>query len=627
MSTQTNFFFDGTQINRPKNWKEFEIELNFDKDRQLTGEQVSVTNWELVRENAGLVEKWINDGLTTGPGIFEGVPFRIEIDRAGVVEVPFDGYLDITQAETLSCNRAIVPAKERARIDFLNDVADGFTFEFLEEIRSITSADYKLMPYVINSIPSYKDAAIAVLSAYVMSQEIQRVRVDFNRLFPKLANIFQSAATIIEAVLLVLYIASLLILLLKLIFDIIKFIIQPVKFHACMTVKTLLEKGAAHLGLTFKSEELNKLPFEKMVIMPEKFKSPTNSKDKQILGFTIPDKTKQLGFFRGTFGDLLRIVKQIFNAKIVIDDNKQINIIRKDKTIGSPQFVIPNIDQKFFNTNADEFVANYITSFEVDISEKNTIQDYTGTVFQVILQPNIVKQDDLVLMKGLEQVNIPLALAKRKTELTVPEEIVKAFLTALSIGINVLIAIVNGIISIANVVIRIINRIIRILKLLGIKVKWEIKPIPKLKPINLSNLIENRIGMMLLEFDQFTRPKVFLLDEGSQAKFNKINIDNSTVLSGRNLFDSFHFVNSFFPTASRPNANQYIIREYEKVPFSFDDFQKVKKSNFVFDRFGDVVEIISLRWNPYTQQANFRVRKNELYTKNLNKKVLEPNGQ
>jgi len=627
MSTTTNFFFDGSIINPPKNWKELEIELNFDKDRQLTGEQVSVNNWELVRENAGKVEKWIDDGLTTGPGIFEGVPFKIEIDRSGVIETPFDGYLDITQAETISCNRAVIPAKERANIDFLNDVADGFTFEFLESIGSITSADYKLMPYVINSIPSYRDAAIAVLSAYVMSQEIKRVANDFNRLFPKLANIFQSAATIIEAVLMVVYMASLLILLLKLIFDIIKFLIQPVKFHACMPVLTLLEKGAAHIGMTIKVDELNKLPFAKMVIMPEKFRSPTNSKDKQILGFTIPDKTKQLGFFRGTFGDLLRIMKQIFNAKIVIDDNKQINIVRKDKTVGSPQFVIPDIDQKFFNTNAFEFNANYITSFDVDISDKNTIQDYKGTVFQVILQPDIVNQKDLILMKGLEQVNIPLALAKRKTELTVPEEIVKVFLSALSFGINIVVEIVNAIISVVNGVIKFINKVIKALKFIGIKVKWEIRPIPKLKPVNLSKLIENRIGMMLLENDQFTRPKVFLLDEGSKAKFNKINIDNATVLSAKNLYNSFHFVNSFFPELTRPNANQYIIREYEKVPFCFDDFQKVKKSNFVFDSLGNTVEIRSLRWNPYTEQAFMRVWENKLYTKNLNKKELEPNGQ
>lgn len=629
MPTKTNFYFDGSQINPPKNWQELELELNFDKDRQLSGQQVSTNEWEFVRENADKIEAWIDGGLSGGVGIFEGIPFRIEIDRAGVIEKPFDGYLDITEAETISCNRATIPAKERANIDFLNDTADGFTFEYLESIGAITSSDYKLVPYVINSIPSYKDAAISLLGAYVMSQELKRVAHEFEQLFPELANIFESASTIIKAVLKVLYMTSLLIAMIQLINQLIKFIIQPVKYHACMKAKDLLEKGAAHLGYTFKMDELNQAPFDDMVIMPEKLRSPKNSKDKQILGFTIPKKTDHKGYFRGTFGDLLRIMKQIFNAKIVVDSNKQIQLIRRDKTSGAASFSIPPIDQKFYNTNANEFQANYLIEFDTDVSEKNTIQEYAGTSYQVILRPKIVKNSDLILMKGIEQVSIPMALAKRKTELTVPEELVQGFLNAFSILVNVAIVLVNGIISIANVVIKAINAVIKALKLVGIKVKWNIKPIPKLKAVNLGNLIQNRIGMMLLENDQFTRPKVFLLNEGSQAKFNKLAINNSTILSAKYLYNNFHVVNSFFPEPSlgRPNGNQYIIREYDNVPFCFDDYQKVKSNNFVFDSLGNPSEIESLRWNPYDQKAFIRVRTNQLYTNNLIKIALEPDGQ
>lgn len=627
MATKTNFYFDGSLINPPKNWQELELELNFDKDRQLTAPQVSVNEWELVRENAGKVEAWVNDGLTTGPGIFEGVPFRIEIDRNGVIEKPFDGYLDITEASALSCNRATVPAKERAKIDWLNDVADGFTFEYLESIGVITAQDYKQVPYVINSVPSYKDAAISLLGAYVMSQELKRVGQEFAELFPQLSNIFETASTIIRAILKIAYVISLVIAMVKLIVDLINFLIQPVKYHACMNLKTLLEKGAAHLGLTFKSDELNKAPFDKLTIMPERFSSPANSKNKQILGFTIPTKSTEVGYFRGTFGDLLRAVKLMFNAKIIIDDNREIQLIRRDINTGTAAFTIPPIDQKFYNTNASEFISNYLISFDYDTSDKNTIQGYTGTSFQVVLQPQIVKNKELVLMKNLEQVNIPLALAKRKESLTVPEVIVDGFLTAFSLLVNVIVVLVNGIISVANVVIKVINKIIKALKVVGIKVNWQIKPIPKLKATNLGNLIDNRVGMMLLENDQFTRPKVFLLDEGSQAKFNKLTTSNASTVTAKYFYDNYHFVNSFYPEPGRPNGNQYIITEYERVPFCFDDYQSVKSSNFVFNSAGNPVEIESLTWNPYKEQANIRVRENKLYTKNLVKTELEPNGQ
>jgi hypothetical protein len=54
-------------------------------------------------------------------------------------------------------------------------------------------------------------------------------------------------------------------------------------------------------------------------------------------------------------------------------------------------------------------------------------------------------------MKGLEDVFIPLALAKRKTELTVPEKIIKAFLQGLDLIINAMISIVNALIQGINV--------------------------------------------------------------------------------------------------------------------------------------------------------------------------------
>jgi hypothetical protein len=50
---------------------------------------------------------------------------------------------------------------KKKNIDWLNSVADSFTFDYLVSIGNITSTDYKYMPYVINSIPDYKESAIA----------------------------------------------------------------------------------------------------------------------------------------------------------------------------------------------------------------------------------------------------------------------------------------------------------------------------------------------------------------------------------------------------------------------------------------------------------------------------------
>lgn len=621
MSTRTNFYLDGTKVNPPKNWKALKLELNFDKEK--ISESVNINNWDFVRENADTVNNRVAQGLTGGVGIFEGIPIRIEIDRNGTIENPFDGYLDLPNGN-YSCNEVNIGSKERKQIDWLNDVSDGFTFEYLyKEEGLITKNDFKFMPYVISSLPDYQKSAIALVSAFILRQEVENANKKLEDISISLTNPFESTA-ILRAILIIIYLTSLILTLINLIKDVILFLIQPVKYHACMSIKKLCEVGAKHLGLSFTSPILNSPEYEDAVIMPEKFFNPVNSTDSRILGFTIPNKNKQEGYFKGTYGDLLRALKTVFKAKILIQ-NDTIHLIRRDQTLGQPQYQMPDVRQLFKTYNTQDFKSNYVVAFQTDLSDDNTITDYQGTSFQVILRPNVINNADLVLTTGLEEARIPFALAKRKEDLTIVEEIIKVGLQIFEAVLGVAVIVVNGLIAIANLIVKTLNAIIKALKLVGIKVKWQIKPIPKLKKFNLTNLIENRKGMLLLEADYFNTPKIFILKEGNKDRNNKISDENKTNFSAKYLYDNFHFVDSFLPSQEKPNANQYIIQSFEKVPFCFDDYQKVKQNNFIFVK-GKIGEVDSLKWDVYNQHADITVRVNELYTNNLKPIYLEPTG-
>lgn len=625
MAVKTNFYLNNNLVNPPKNWEELSIDINFDKDRGAT-QQVTVTDWEFVKENSQTIEKWIDSGLTGGVGALEGIPLRIELDRNGAIEKPFDGYIDLAQSSELSCHQSTVKSVEKHQIDWLNDVADSFTYEYLfRETGEITKNDFVFVPYVINSVPNYTQSAVCLLSVYVLTKELKDVIEQVKHLTVDLSNPFTTANGVLKAVLLVAYIAIIIISLIKLIKDMIYYLIQPVKYHAGMYAKTLLEKGAAHLGLNFKSDIFNQAPYDKMFILPEKYYNPLEFKNSTILGFLTPNKNSQEGFYKGTFGDFLREMKKAFNAKIVIDGTDLI-LVRRDINLSTPQFTLPDIYNPFYTLNANEAISNYYIKFQTDLSDKNTIQQYGGTSFQVILQPKVINYKELVLLKHLEQVDINFALAKRKESLTLPEEIFKAYFEVFSLLLNGIIEVVNGIISIANTAIKLLNKIIKALKVVGIKVNWQIKPIPKLKYTHLGNLIENRIGMLMLETDQFNIPKAMILAESSQPKFTKLLTNNSTVLSAKSLYNQFHYTNSFIPTTDRPNGNQYIIKRFEKVPFCYDDYVKVKKNNYIFTKEGEA-EIISLKWNTYNQYADLDIRINKLYTNNLTKVELEPDGR
>lgn len=624
MAIKINYILNGTQINPPMNWQDTAFEVNFDRDGNAKT-NITSNNFDFVRENADTIISRVYDGATGGYGILEAVPLEVQLERNGVIEKPFSGYVDLTKNSIFSREMCKVNATERKSIEWLEEKADGFTFEYLRSINVITNDDYKFIPYVINSIPDYKESAIAILTGFIVVQQIIDCIEKVKDLLAEIANPLTAVSGIVKASLLAIYLITLIAALIKLIKDIIQLIIQPVKYHACMSIETLVNKGCQHLGLTLSSSILTSGIFKKAHIMPEKFKNPVNFDDNRILGFTTAQKTQQEGYYKGTFGNLLRALKEQFNAKIYIKNNV-LYFERLDANLTPPQYVLPDIYQPEYKTNADEFKANYYIVYQTDTIDKNTLQEYEGTAHQVIFNPNISQNSDLVMMKGLDGVRIPFALAKRKTDLTIPEKIVKAFLDVLSAIVNALIAALNALIIGINAVISGINSVINALDFIGININLNVQPIATISPVNLGNLIENRINMMKLETDFTSVPKIFLMDLGAQNKFNKLTTGNETYFSAKYLYDNYHYINNFLPTADKPNGNQYIIKEFVNVPFGFQHYQQVKENNQII--VGDKTGLIeSFKWNPYDQVANIRVRISTLLTNNINATYLTPSGK
>ena len=625
MATIISFYLNETYTQfPPKNWKELAIELNFDKDKENVTTQVSITDFEFVRENSDIINNWIIKGLTTGVGVFEGIPFRIEIQRNGVLEVPFRGYLDLTQQSKLSQNRCTVRAIEENGIDSFNDKADGFTYQYLYDNGIITSANFEWVPYVLSSVPDYVEACVSIVGVYVMVKEIKEViqkLIEFVSDMP----VYYVFSTYIKLILYILYLILLIIALIKLVKAVVLLIIQPVKYHASMRLKSLLEKGAEHLGMTFQSPILDSDPFDKAYVIPEKYFNEPNKKESQILGFTEPE-INQLGFYKGTFGDLLRECKKMFNAKVIVKNNV-IHLYRMDYIDSSSQYTLPDIYNPYFELNTDEFKANTLISFMTDSVDKNTMQDYLGTSYGLCIEPNVITNKNMVLMKGFEEVRINFALAKTKTSLTTPEEILATFLDLFNTIAGAVITVVNAVIEVLNTIIGIVNGILDKLAAIGIKLNFELPEIPLVETPDFSNKYKGRIGMLKVEKDLISVNKICILDVSESAKNTKIHAVNDLALSGKFLYENFYHVNSFIPSVEKPNANQFYKTSYEKVPFTFDDYEKVKENNSIFTAKGLDALVDSIKWNVWEQHADISIRVNKLYTNNLKSTGSEPDGR
>ena len=588
---KTIFYLNGAAIEPPANQKELSIQLNFDKDAPTA--QVSINKWRFVRDNAGTIQDYIDGGLlgagtiygnyTTSTGIFEGLPFKIELEHLGTTDVIFDGYLDLSDNVEVSDNDITASAKETHKIDWLNESADSVDFQFLYDTQpSLFNNKFIDIPYVINSIPKASDAFLAIISTFSIAQQLLDAGQSLIDILADISAVLTTAAGIIKLVAFIIYFITLLATLVKLIYDLINYVIQPVKYHQAMRIKDLLEIGCAHFGYTFQSSIFSG-ELADAVILPEKYQNPDTD---GILGFLNPNQPDMRGFYKGTFGQLLRDIKLMFNAKIIINNGTLIIERRDYDLFPATTYQLPDLRNDWNGFNADEFKSGYYLKFQTDLNDKNTIDKYEGTAYQITLQPNIVNNQFNLLYKGYERVDFPFALGKKKTSFTIPEQVILSFLDAFSAIVNAPINLINSVFN----------------ETIGEQ--------PAV-PVNFGASISVRLGMLLLENDFVNVPKIFIIQEGSTPR--KTDVDET--LNAKYLWDNYHFINSFYPIQGK--HNQYIKRTFDNVPFCFDDYEKVKLDNRILTNFGESALVDSLEWNVYRQSANIKYRVNKLYYNNF----------
>lgn len=631
------FYIENNLVPPPMNAAGLATQLNFGKDQFPNAGVVTITDLEWVRENYELLTKRVDDGLTGGPGIFEGPSLRIDFTDGEKTVTVFNGFIDLTTAQFKDRIKITAKSISHATVDWLNQVASGFTFEYLASLESrdkgyISPDLYKFMPYVNNTVPNYLQAAVLSLMIYNVTQAIVKEIESIANILADVAGYFTTIPAIIKIILKIVYLIALILVLVKLVKDCIKFIISPVKYHAGMYVRDLFERGCDYLNMDFESEIFSKnSSFYNEVIIPPKYYNPPSSSDNQILGFLKENKNEQVGYYKGTFSDFIEAMKVKYCAKIIVQvpqggatptNRGKVIFLRKDKSATNPVYQLPDLYQPEYTTNADEVFANTLIEYQTDAQDTNTLQNYSGTIYQVITQPKVVVNRPFVMLKNFNQVSIPFARASMKTDLTLPEKLIKDFLTVFEKIANAIIVVVNAVIEAINVVIKVVKKIF---SFFGIKLK--IDPIPKLKKLALSSTLENRKGMMMLSSDMISIPKIFILLEGSSAKYNKIDPISDKLETAKSMYDGFHFVNSFIPSPERPTGNQYIIKNFPKVPFSIQDLLLVMENNRIIGPDGSEALVESLKFSHYNAHAEIKVRFPKIYTNNLYEKYLEPDGR
>ncbi len=160
---------NGVLVN-PRDFDQAKITMDWAGKKEAAN--ITISSITLVGEEGKALRDRILSGLSGGVGFFEGEPYRIEIGPLNT-QTSFEGYLDFSAGVNFVDEGEVECTLKREQgSDWLNEVADGFSYRYLESQGIITNSDFVSVPYVINYIPDGAQRLILGISTFIMTKEL-----------------------------------------------------------------------------------------------------------------------------------------------------------------------------------------------------------------------------------------------------------------------------------------------------------------------------------------------------------------------------------------------------------------------------------------------------------------------
>lgn len=561
------FEIDGQQVPAPENWKELSILMVFDEDSVES--EINVDSFQFANDGADIVEREVAKGQ-----IFKGLPFKITISSA-LNTMVLPAFLN------LSTYKRIQPGLVQVgigRIITLNDVEtrlQAITFGLLKEEGYITDADYIGVPYVVEKEFNGTDFAILALTTYLMSREVYSLAMSITKDAGAIAGILVAGiggsvgSTILAVAVLaanIAFAALMLIAVMKLYQEIFEQIFPPEREHKGITYRKALEKMFQKIGYSFSS------PIADL----DWIYVPSKSQFSPRVNEGIPS-VQDNGYI---CAEMLATVKKMTNSKLNFDDVANTVELRTKSDpfwLQNSNYLMPSTLDEEIEYNASDMKSTRVVYYSLDPVDYWTREDYLGNAYEVTVSHITPPTEPyLNLLKGLDEIKLPLARCVRKDSLS---DIEKALKSAASIFDSVV-------------------------KLFG-------------GNISFANRIKNRVGLLKQGTRYHSIPKNVILVG------NRIPADYKDRISARYIDNTYTsekslVANNFF--------GQKIPKRDRTIAMTFDEAMEVRK-NRVFSFAGNPGrqgEFLKVRFFPDDDvaQCDFNIR--QVYTRDLKETAIEP---
>lgn len=524
---------------------------------------LNVDKLVLPREALGIIQNHLQT-----QGVFEGIPYRIEMAQGVVLQY----YVDLTENAVFRDFEIEVTIKRRIAKDSFFENADGTSFELMAS--KGVQFQFIDVPYLIvrdNLEESFVQLAI---STYLMTKELIQAAKDLGTAItdfiqatvgspvpPLGAVISLGIKVIIQAA----YTAAVFIAVGELASQLIQVYFPSVRYLKACKVKELISKGCQFLGYQFQSNLLDN--FSGATILPVPL-----VKEKLSIFDNLSNSLTGVAFTKGyptaqdstpTLGSLIAAIETQCNAETKVV-NGIVQLERRDYWQNlTPNAILPALvlqaeRQDEYTLNTSDIWKRYYIHYQYDTSDIHTMDFFDPTDAEYSTEPANVVNADLVSIKGLHDVNIPFALGVRKNKLNFVEKTAKVFFVLIDAVMSIF---GNG--------------------------------------ANFAGTIDDRIGMLQISQQFFTQTK-FLYLIGNKQPSNYVSF-----VSAAGLWEKFHFINQI-------QLYQYQIRSDVRTRISESDFVALLNNNFATID-GVNCEILRIEYIDEKSFAKINYRKPDTY--------------
>lgn len=575
------FYINNNVFEGPINWDKMKTVSFF--DNKGVQADITTTSWEFFGETAAEILR-----LRDLNGRFQGIPVKVTVSNDSIIQNSFDGFIDPTAdfVDTFDDDQKIkVTMKKREGLNPFNDRLQVTYLDYLESIGIFNANDYTVVNYLVQKKVTLVEELMSAVVIFQMVKELVQVIKDIAE---NVANVIAHtlggapvptapvagvAYSIAVIAFQVVYATLLVIAIIKLVKQLVDTLIPPQRQHRCLNFRVAMTKISSFLGYTFDSnipelDTYHYLPSNPQLEKPKLLDFLSNNVGVEKGVPNIVDLENNAS----NFWDL---ASKLFNGRTALR-NGQVFFYTDDDPFWIQQstWTLPSARPRPIGDNSGDLKASRLFSFDTDLNDQYTVDNSTGTWFQIITSLINVNDPKAICLKGNEEIDFGVCLPTRKNELTELEKAV-------------------------------------------FKVKDAVSDIVDALSGNTTiNVTSTRVSSLIQSDNWHSLPKILVLNDQDELPIN-----HRDLLSSKFLYRKFHESDSF---VANNFHGQKLIFSVPKVGFGLNDNEELNDNSYFDDENGGNGKMINIEWEMGKDRASLNYWQREIYDTNLKEEFIEP---